>query len=70
VALGQCGEGGRRPRGLKGQTGQLAAGRLGQKLMENSFGNKNCIFEYTKTLEICRRRFGRNFDMGIFPKFF
>jgi hypothetical protein len=28
------------------------------------------FFEYTKALEICRRRFRRNFDMGIFRKFF
>jgi hypothetical protein len=39
-------------------------------LTENSFLNKNWIFEYTRALEICRRRFRRNFDMGIFPKFF
>jgi hypothetical protein len=43
---------------------------LGQKLKEKSFRNKNWIFEYTKALEICRRRFMRNFDNGIFPKFF
>jgi hypothetical protein len=28
------------------------------------------FFEFTKSLEICRRRFSRNFDMRIFPKFF
>jgi hypothetical protein len=28
------------------------------------------IFEYTKALEICTRRFRRNFDMRIFSKFF
>jgi hypothetical protein len=28
------------------------------------------FFEYTKALEICARRFRRNFDMRIFPKFF
>jgi hypothetical protein len=38
-------------------------------MKENSFSNKNWIFEYTKALEICRR-FRRNFDMGISPKFF
>jgi hypothetical protein len=37
---------------------------------ENSFPNKKLIFEYTKALEICRRRFRRNFDMRIFPKIF
>jgi hypothetical protein len=31
-----------------------------------SFPNKNWIFEHTKALEICRWRFRRNFDMGIF----
>jgi hypothetical protein len=45
-------------------------GRLGQKQRKNYFLNKNLIFEYTKGLKICRRRFRRNFDMGIFPKFF
>jgi hypothetical protein len=44
-------------------------GHLGQKLKENAFLNKNWIFEYSKALEICRR-FKRNFDMRIFPKFF
>jgi hypothetical protein len=28
------------------------------------------FFEFTKALEICRRRFRRNFNMRIFPKFF
>jgi hypothetical protein len=37
---------------------------------KNFFLNKNLIFEYIKALEICRRRFRRNFDMRIFPKFF
>jgi hypothetical protein len=55
------------PRGLKGQTGRWVAGL---KFEGNSFRNKNWIVEYTKDLEICTRRFGRNFDMGIFPKFF
>jgi hypothetical protein len=32
-------------------------GRLGRKLTENSFLNKNWIFEYISALEICRRRF-------------
>jgi hypothetical protein len=29
-------------------------------------GRKNEIFQFTKGLEICRRRFRRNFDMRIF----
>jgi hypothetical protein len=28
------------------------------------------FFEFTKALEICTRRFRRNFEVGIFPKFF
>jgi hypothetical protein len=50
--------------------GRLAAGPIGPKVKENSFLNKKLIFEYTKALEICRRRFRRNFDMRIFPKIF
>jgi hypothetical protein len=50
--------------------GRLAAGPIGPKVKENSFPNKNLIFEYNKDLEICRRRFRRNFDMRIFPKIF
>jgi hypothetical protein len=34
--------------------------------MDNSFQNKIWIFEYTKALEICTRRFRMNFDVGIF----
>jgi hypothetical protein len=45
--------------GHVGRTGRRWLGRLGQNLKENSFQNK-----------ICTRRFSRNFDMGIFPKFF
>jgi hypothetical protein len=36
---------------------------------KNSFQIK-LDFEFTKALEICRRRFRRNFDIRIFPKFF
>jgi hypothetical protein len=53
--------------GLRGRTDRLAAR---PKVKKNSFPNKNLIFDYSKALEICRRRFRRNFDMGIFPKFF
>jgi hypothetical protein len=42
----------------------------GPKSEESSFSNKNQIFEYTKALKICTRRFRRNFDMRIFPKIF
>jgi hypothetical protein len=46
------------------------AGPDGPKSEENSFPNKNWIFEYTKALKICTRRFRRNFDTRIFPKIF
>jgi hypothetical protein len=48
--------------------GQL--GRLGWKLKRISFQNKNWIFKFTNALEFCTRKFRRNFDVGIFPKFF
>jgi hypothetical protein len=41
-------------------------GAGGPNSEEKFFSNKNWIFEFTKTLEICRRRFRRNFDMRIF----
>jgi hypothetical protein len=66
--VGQQGEGGRgRLVGLSGPKGRM--GQLGQKL-KKSIQNKNWIFEFTKALEICTRRFRRNFDTRIFPKFF
>jgi hypothetical protein len=40
----------------------------GPKAEENYFRIKFEFFEYTKALEICTRRFRRNFDMRIFPK--
>jgi hypothetical protein len=61
-------------RGLGGLRGKAAstgrAGPDGPKSEESSFLNKNWIFEYTKALEICTRRFKRNFDMRIVPKIF
>jgi hypothetical protein len=42
----------------------------GPKSEENYFQINFGFFEYTKALEISRRRFRRNFDMGIFRKFF
>jgi hypothetical protein len=56
-----------RPRGLMGQLAAWA-GRLNVK--EKIFRIKNWIFEFTKALENCGRRFRGNFDMRIFPKFF
>jgi hypothetical protein len=46
------------------------AGPIGRNLKRISFLNKNWIIKYTKALEICTRRFRRNFEMDIFPKFF
>jgi hypothetical protein len=46
------------------------AGPGGLNSEEKLFSNKNWIFEFTRALEICRRRFRRNVDMRIFPKFF
>jgi hypothetical protein len=43
---------------------------LGRKPGEIPIGIKNKIFYFTKAFKICTRRFRRNFDMGIFPKFF
>jgi hypothetical protein len=53
---------------LSRSAGRLS--RLGRKLEKNSFRNKNWIFKYTKALEIYTRRCRRNFEVGIFPKFF
>jgi hypothetical protein len=45
-------------------------GRLGRNPKRKSFQNKNWIFQFTKALKICTRRFRRNFDVGICSKFF
>jgi hypothetical protein len=57
-------------RGLRGRVGRLAAGPNGPEVKENSFSNKNLIFDCSEALEIRRRRFRINFEVGIFPKFF
>jgi hypothetical protein len=63
-------EGGRWGRvGQKGEWAGWLLGWLGRKL-KKSFQNKYWIFEFIKALEICTRRFMRNFDTKIFPKFF
>jgi hypothetical protein len=56
-----------------GQKAEHAGGAVGPTGLEaerSSFWNKNKIFEFTKTLENCTRRFRMNFDVGIFPKLF
>jgi hypothetical protein len=48
----------------------LAAWAGRPNVKEKNFRIKNWIFEFTKALENYGRRFRRNFDMRIFPKFF
>jgi hypothetical protein len=55
---------------LAGPEVEWATRLAGPKARKNDFGIKNWIFEFTNALEICRRRFRRNFDMRIFHKFF
>jgi hypothetical protein len=59
------------PREERGQRAGWANGRVGRKVgqaesEEKNFWIKILIFEFTNTLEICTRRFRRNFDMRIF----
>jgi hypothetical protein len=56
--------------GLRGRVGRLAAGPIGPNVKGKFFSEQNLIFDYGKALENCIRRFRRNFDMRIFPKFF
>jgi hypothetical protein len=65
--------------GLRGRRGRWAGWARGQAARgvgwaenqeKKKFSNENWIFKFTKALKICRRRFRRNFDMRIFPKFF
>jgi hypothetical protein len=44
-------------------------GRVGRNLKRISFRNFFWIFKYIKALQICTRRFRRNFDVEIFHKF-
>jgi hypothetical protein len=56
--------------GLAGPEAERAAGSAGPKARKRISELKIRFFEFTKALEICRRRFRRNFDVRIFPKFF
>jgi hypothetical protein len=56
--------------GLAGPEAEQAARLAGPKARKKNFRIKIGFFELTKALEICRRRFRRNFDMRIFPEFF
>jgi hypothetical protein len=51
------------PTGSAGPKAEWAARLAGPKTKKN-------IFQLAKALEIFTRRFRRNFDMRIFPKFF
>jgi hypothetical protein len=56
--------------GQKAKLAGEAVGLTGPEAERNSFQNKNKFFKFTRILEICTRRFRRNFDTRIFPKFF
>jgi hypothetical protein len=66
--ISACGDG--TAGGLAGPEAERDAGSAGPKARKRISGLKKWIFEFTKALEICRRRFRRNFDMRVFPKFF
>jgi hypothetical protein len=56
-----------------GRLGQRPSGPVrvaGPKVKKKDFLIRNWILEFTKALEICTRKIRRNFDMGIFLKFF
>jgi hypothetical protein len=55
--------------GPAGPMTEWATRSAGSKARKKNFRIKNWISEFTKDLEICTRRFRRNFDMRIFPKF-
>jgi hypothetical protein len=56
--------------------GERESGRMGKEKgsgpnsSNKTFLNFYFDFEFLATLEICTRRFRRNFDMGFFHKFF
>jgi hypothetical protein len=66
--------GGERESGRLGEKRKWAAARpktrAGPNLRNKTFSIFYLKFKFLATLEICTRKFRRNFDMGIFPKFF
>jgi hypothetical protein len=56
--------------GLAGPEAKWAVGSAGPKIRKKEISELKLDFKFIKALEICRRRFRRNFDMRIFPKFF
>jgi hypothetical protein len=70
---GKVGFGLQEERGQRGRLGRRPSGPVSvavPKVKKKDFWIKNWIFEITKALEICTRKFRRDFDMGILPKFF
>jgi hypothetical protein len=67
VVLGRCRQRKKREAG-RAMWAKRPSGPVG--CVKKSFWNKKWIWEFTKALEICTRRFRRNFDTRIFPKFF
>jgi hypothetical protein len=61
---------GERPAEPAGPKAEWAARSAGPKAKKRISELKFGFLEFTKALEICTRRFRRNFDMRIFPKFF
>jgi hypothetical protein len=61
---GRLGEGKRKWVAARPKTG------AGPNSSNKTFLNFYLEFEFFATLEICTRRFRRNFDIGIFPKIF
>jgi hypothetical protein len=55
--------------GLAGPEAEWAARLAGPKSRKRISELKIRFFEFTKALEICRRRFRINFDMRIFSKY-
>jgi hypothetical protein len=48
--------------GQKAKQASEPVGHTGPEAERNFFQNKNKIFEFTRVLKICTRRFRRNFD--------
>jgi hypothetical protein len=55
--------------GRSGPKGRMAVGLFGPKVEGKIISEEKLDFEYIMALEIYIRRFRRNFDMEIFPKF-
>jgi hypothetical protein len=56
--------------GHKAEWASGAAGPIRAKTKREILSEMNKIFEFMKALQICTRRFRRNFDVVISPKLF